>query len=330
MVHLIQTDCNIIKVGLVGDINFLPDVKNVLKGESRILKNKKNWILTGGYESNTDKLRNFKSLNELLLINDAVIINNLLHSNFAELQHIVKHCKHVFVYQGFPLSNDEMSILHNLAGEAEVVIQTGLEHRFNPLFNSIQQKEIKPRIIETNHFCKYKKRSTHLSIISDILLEDIDIILSKVKSEITHISANGVGVIYNDPDIINIRLEFQNACTATISGSKIAIKDIHKTRFYQNDSYFTIDHLNNSIKVFNTNNDSFWENTDESDTLSESIENFELPDKNTLVASQLRSFFESIEQKTISKASLYDHLAIKFVADKIYDQLERNFVAKCG
>lgn len=327
---LIQSSCNIIKVGLVGDINFLPDVKNFFKGEPRLLKNKKNWLLTGGFESNLQGLRTYKSLNELLLINDAVIINDLLHSNYEELLHIIKHCKHVFINQSFPLSNDEILKLNNLANEAEVVLQMGLEHRFYPLYNNIQKKEIKPRIIETNHFCKYKRRSTHLSIISDILLEDIDIILSKVNSEIKHISANGVGVIYNDPDIINIRIEFNNACTATLSGSKIAIKDIHKTRFYQNDSYFTIDHLNNSIKVFNTNNDSFWENTDESDMLSECIEIFDKPERNTIITEQLTDFFESIERKTKSKASLFDHLAIKFVADKIYDQLERNFVAKCS
>lgn len=327
---LIQSSCNIIKVGLVGDINFLPDVKNFLKGEPRLLKNKKNWLLTGGFDSNLQGLRTYKSLNELLLINDAVIINDLLHSNYEELLHIIKHCKHVFINQSFPLNNDELLKLNNLANEAEVVLQMGLEHRFYPLYNNIQKKEIKPRIIETNHFCKYKRRSTHLSIISDILLEDIDIILSKVNSEIKHISANGVGVIYNDPDIINIRIEFNNACTATLSGSKIAIKDIHKTRFYQNDSYFTIDHLNNSIKVFNTNNDSFWENTDESDMLSECIETFDKPERNSVITEQLTDFFESIERKTKPKASLYDHLAIKFVADKIYDQLERNFVAKCS
>ncbi|MCC6722082.1 MAG: hypothetical protein IT243_07755 [Bacteroidia bacterium] len=328
--YLIQTSCNIIKVGVVGDINFLPNYKNCLKNESRILKNKKNWVLTGGFESNLQGLISFKSLNELLLINDAVIINDLFHSNYQELLHIIKHCKHVFINQSFPLTNIELSTLHNLAQEAEVVIQMGLEHRFNPIFKNIQKKEIKPRIIETNHFCKYKRRSTHLSIISDILLEDLDIILSKVNSEIRNISANGVGVIYNDPDIINIRIEFQNACTATISGSKIAIKDIHKTRFYQNDSYFTLDHLNNSIKVFNSNNDTYWENTDESDTLSESIETFDKPDQTNLITEQLTDFFEAVERKTNSKASLIDQLAIKFVADKIYDQLERNFVAKCS
>ena len=137
-------------------------------------------------------------------------------------------------------------------------------------------------------------------------------------------------MIYKDPDIINIRIEFQNACIANISGSKIAIKDIHKTRFYQNDSYYTLDHLANTIKVFNTNDESFWENTDESDSLSGSVEKFQKFDLKNAAIAELEAFFLAINLKTKSAASLYDHLAIKFVAEKIYDQLERNFVAKCG
>ena len=326
---MLQTSRNIIKVGLVGKRNFLPIEKLVQPDGAFLGQSNQSWLLTGGFESDMEGLYNFASLNELLLNCDAVIINDLMHAGFLELQHMVRHCKHIFINQSFPLSTYELILLHKLAEEAEVVIQMGLQHRFSELFITIKDKKILPRLIETNHFCQYKRRSTQLSIISDVLLEDIDIIINKVNSEIKSINATGVGVIYKDPDIINIRIEFQNACIANISGSKIAIKDIHKTRFYQNDSYYTLDHLANSIKVFNTNNESFWENTDESESLSGSIETFQKFDLKNAAIAELDAFFTTINLKTKSAASLYDHLAIKFVAEKIYDQLERNFVAKC-
>jgi len=327
---LAQAFRNIIKVGLVGKMNFLPFEKFIHPESSLLENNPAAFALTGGFETDVEGLHNCNTLNELLYHNDAIIINDLMHASFNELEHIIRHCKHVFVSQSFPLSEEQLLTLHKLAEEAQVVVQMGFQHRFTHFFNAIKSKNIVPRLIENSHFIKYKRRSTHLSIISDVLLEDLDLIMTKVRSDIRSINATGVGVIYKDPDIINIRLEFQNACIANISGSKIAIKDIHKTRFYQNNSYYTVDHLNNNIKVFNSDDASFWENTDESDGLSGSIENFEKQDLNDILNSELNSFFKAINLKSKSEASLYDHLAIKFVAEKIYDQLERNFVAKCG
>lgn len=315
---------------MVGKRNFLP-IDNFLQPDVAFKgKADNSYILTGGFESDLDGLYQYGSLNELLLKNDAVIINDLLHANFLELKHIIRNCKHVFINSLFPLTSDELLLLHNLAEEAQVVVQMGFQHRFTELFTSIKEKNIVPRIVETSHFTKYKRRSTQLSIISDVLLEDLDLVLSTVNSDIKHVHATGVGVIYNDPDIINIRIEFQNACIANISGSKIAIKDIHKTRFYQNNSYYTVDHLNNSIKAFSSTDASFWENTDESDNLSGHIETFEKRDSNYIANTELDNFIHAVKTKKNSRASLYDHLAIKFVADKIYDQLERNFVVKCG
>ncbi len=321
---------NIIKVGLVGKKNFLPIINPgqpdmVLSGNST-----NNWMLLGGFESDMEGLHNYGSLNELLMQCDAVIINDLMHANFSELQHIIRHCKHVFINQSFPLHADELILLNNLADEAGVVVQMGLQHRFSELFVSVKDKSITPRLIETNHFCQYKRKSTHLSIISDILLVDLDMIMNKVNSSIKHISATGVGVIFNDPDIINVRIEFQNACIANISGSKIAINDIHKTRFYQNDSYYTVDYIANTLKHFNSSDESFWENTDESECLNGNVETFKSFDPKNVAIRELDAFFNAINLKIKSPASLFDHLAIKFVAEKIYDQLERNFVGKCG
>lgn len=318
---------NIIKVGWVGKMNFTPHFTQAVQ----TTENQSCWEFTGGYDDDrTEGFKHFRSLNELLLHNDAIVVNDLMHAGFRELQHIIRNCRHVLVRQPFPLSTDELTLLHRLSEEAQVVVQMGFMHRFTDLFQSVSEKQIVPRLIENSHFMRFKRRSTQLSIISDVLLEDLDLITQKVQSDIKSIHATGVGVIYNDPDIINIRIEFQNACIANISGSKIAIKDIHKTRFYQNNSYYTLDHIQNSIKVFNTGNDAFWENTDESDALSGSIETFDKQDANDLTYKEFTGFIDAIRTKSKSRASLYDHIAIKFVAEKIYDQLERNFVAKCG
>jgi len=327
---LIQASCNIIKVGVIGNRNFLPGDLSLSTESAFYSANNQTYLYSGSLESNLSEGKQFSSLNELLLHSDVVLVNDIMHSGFSELQHIIRHCKHVFINQPFPLSTEQLMVLHRLAEEAEAVVQIGLPHRFTPIYMSIKQRSITPRLIETNHFSRFNRRSTQISIISDVLLGDIDMIMTKVNSDIKHIHATGVGVIYNDPDIINIRLEFQNGCIANISGSKIAIKDIHKTRFYQNDSYYTLDHLSNSIKTFHSTDASFWENTDESDGFSEQIDSFTKTEGQTLINSELDSFFNAIALKTKSPASLYDHLAIKFVAERIYDQLERNFVGKCG
>ncbi|MCB9252406.1 MAG: hypothetical protein H6605_08040 [Flavobacteriales bacterium] len=327
---MLQEHCNIIKVGLIGKKNFLPEARQETLNVAFKGKSNSKWEISGSFESDLDGFRKFESLNELLYHSDAVIINDLFHAGFSELKHIIRHCKHVLILQPFPLSHDELFILNRHKEEAQVVVQMGFQHRFTDLFMAIREKKIIPRLIENSHFIRFKRKSTQLSLISDVLLEDIDLIMTKVNSDIKTIHATGVGVIYNDPDILNIRMEFQNACIANISGSKIAIKDIHKTRFYQNNSYYTLDHLHNRLKVFNSDEDDFWENVDESDALSGNIENYDKTDDSSILNREFESFINAINSKTTSKASLIDHLAIKFVAEKIYDQLEKNFVAKCS
>ena len=134
---MLQTSHNIIKVGLVGKRNFLPLEKLVQPDGNFLNKNNSGWLLTGGFESDMEGLHKFSSLNELLLHNDAVIINDLLHANYLELRHIVRHCKHIFINQLFPLTPEELRTLQDLANEAEVIIQMGLHHRFSDFFMSV-------------------------------------------------------------------------------------------------------------------------------------------------------------------------------------------------
>ena len=141
-----------IKVGLVGKRNFLP-IQNSVPSEGVILTTENaKASLIGGFESDIEGLYKFSSLNEMLLQCDAIIINDLMHSGYQELKFIIRHCKHVFINDPFPLSTDEIKILNTLAEEADVVVQMGLQHRFSDLFISVKDKEIIPRLIETSHF----------------------------------------------------------------------------------------------------------------------------------------------------------------------------------
>jgi hypothetical protein len=189
---------------------------------------------------------------------------------------------------------------------------------------------LEPRIIECNH---YLKRQTHqrtkISLINEILLPDIDIVLSLANSRVKHVSATGVGVLFEDPDVVNARIEFYNGCVATISASKIADKEVHKLRFFQNNNYHTLNFQNQSLRIV-TGNDApeeieaaiVEEQMDDQINFHKSVNRQEILEK------EIESFYYCIVLGTDPVLSLSEFIESRDVADRILDQLERNFSRK--
>ncbi|MEO6730930.1 MAG: Gfo/Idh/MocA family oxidoreductase [Ferruginibacter sp.] len=157
--------------------------------------------------------------------------------------------KHVFVEKPLANTMDEARELVKLAREANIKFQVGHVERFNPAFLALNGYKVNPMFIEVHRLAQFNPRGTDVSVILDLMIHDIDIILSLVKSNVKFISANGVAVMSDTPDIANVRIEFDNGCVANLTSSRISMKKMRKMRLFQKDAYIGIDFLAKKTEV---------------------------------------------------------------------------------
>jgi predicted dehydrogenase len=144
---------------------------------------------------------------------------------------------------------DEARKLVNMAKEANIKVQVGHVERFNPAYQAIQGMYLNPMFIEVHRLAQFNPRGTEVSVILDLMIHDIDIILSLVKSDVKNISASGVAVMTDTPDIANVRIEFNNGCVANLTSSRISMKRMRKMRLFQKDAYIGIDFLEKKTEI---------------------------------------------------------------------------------
>ena len=163
--------------------------------------------------------------------------------------------KHVFVEKPLANTMDEARELLKLAKEANIKFQVGHVERFNPAFLALKVYSINPMFIEVHRLAQFNPRGTDVSVILDLMIHDIDIILNLVNSNVKYISANGVAVMSDTPDIANVRIEFDNGCVANLTSSRISMKKMRKMRLFQKDAYIGIDFLEKKTEVIKLNTD---------------------------------------------------------------------------
>ena len=163
--------------------------------------------------------------------------------------------KHVFVEKPLANTMDEARELLKLAKEANIKFQVGHVERFNPAFLALKGYSINPMFIEVHRLAQFNPRGTDVSVILDLMIHDIDIILNLVNSNVKYISANGVAVMSDTPDIANVRIEFDNGCVANLTSSRISMKKLRKMRLFQKDAYIGIDFLEKKTEVIKLNTD---------------------------------------------------------------------------
>lgn len=161
--------------------------------------------------------------------------------------------KHVFVEKPLANTMEEARELVKLAKEANVKFQVGHVERFNPAFLALNGYSVVPMFIEVHRLAQFNPRGTDVSVILDLMIHDIDIILSLVKSNVKFISANGVAVMSDTPDIANVRIEFDNGCVANLTSSRISMKKMRKMRLFQKDAYIGIDFLEKKTEIIKLN-----------------------------------------------------------------------------
>jgi predicted dehydrogenase len=157
--------------------------------------------------------------------------------------------KHVFIEKPITNTLQEAEELLLLEKKYQVKGQVGHVERFNPAFMAVKENINNPMFIETHRLAEFNPRGTDVPVVLDLMIHDIDAILSVVRSEVKLINASGVSVISNSPDIANARIEFENGCVANLTASRISLKNMRKSRFFQKDAYIAVDFLEKKVEV---------------------------------------------------------------------------------
>jgi len=199
------------------------------------------------------QLKRYLGPGELMDACDAVDIVAPTTFHFELCEAAIKKGKHVFVEKPLANTMDEARELVKLAMEANIKFQVGHVERFNPAFLALKEQSLEPMFIEVHRLAQFNPRGTDVSVILDLMIHDIDIILSLVKSNVNYISANGVAVMSDTPDIANVRIEFDNGCVANLTSSRISMKKMRKMRLFQKDAYIGIDFLEKKTEIIKLN-----------------------------------------------------------------------------
>lgn len=191
----------------------------------------------------------YPSLDSLINEVDVVDIVTPTVSHFDCASRALKKTRHVFIEKPIVTTPEEARSLIDIAEEANVKVQVGHVERFNPAFLCASEYLDKPMFIETHRLAQFNPRGTDVPVILDLMIHDIDIVLSVVKSNIKKVSASGVAIVSDTPDIANARLEFDNGCVANLTASRISMKNMRKSRFFQRDAYISVDFLDKEVEV---------------------------------------------------------------------------------
>src|SRR5690554_6099342 len=194
-------------------------------------------------------IRAFDEVDDLIEAVDVVDIVTPTLSHFDCAVKAIRQSKHIFIEKPITNTVEEAKKLIDLAEEANVKVQVGHVERFNPAFTSAVPFIKHPMFIETHRLAQFNPRGTDVSVILDLMIHDLDIVMSIVNSNIRRISASGVAVVSDNPDIANARIEFDNGCVANLTASRISLKNMRKTRIFQRDAYISIDFLEKEAEV---------------------------------------------------------------------------------
>ena len=195
----------------------------------------------------------WENMDELIDAVDAVDIVTPTLQHYACAKAAMKKFKHVFIEKPVTHTLEEARSLMNLAREAGVKVQVGHVERYNPAFLAVRDMDLAPMFIEGHRLAQWNPRGTDVSVVLDLMIHDLDIVLSSVKSTIKRISASGVAVVSDSPDIANARIEFNNGAVANLTASRISLKNMRKMRFFQKDTYLAVDFLNKKTEIVNIN-----------------------------------------------------------------------------
>jgi len=271
------------------------------------------------------KYRYFDQLDALMDAVDVVdiVTPTLSHYNCA-IKAITKG-KHIFIEKPITNTIEEAEHIRLLVSENNLRGQVGHVERFNPAFKAIKSEIKNPMFIETHRLAEFNPRGTDVTVVLDLMIHDIDIILSVVKSPVLSVHASGVSVISETPDIANARIEFENGCVANLTASRISLKNMRKSRFFQKDAYISVDFLDKKVEVVKMKDAP--EHPGDFDMVLQNAEGkskqiyFKNPEitPNNAILDELETFADAIEGNTKPIVTLRDGTDALKLAHRIID-----------
>lgn len=270
----------------------------------------------------------FDSIEALIEAVDVVDIVTPTLSHYDCAKSAISRGKHVFIEKPITNTLEEALHLQELLLEYQVKGQVGHIERFNPAFKAVRDMIDTPMFIESHRLAEFNPRGTDVPVVLDLMIHDIDIILHVVNSNVKSISASGVSVISRSPDIANARIVFENGCVANLTASRISMKNMRKSRFFQRDAYISVDFLDKNVEVVKMKDAP--ENPGDFDMILQNAEgekkqiyfaNPEIEESNALL-DELESFGKAIQSNTETLVPLSDGARALDVAYRIIDAFE--------
>lgn len=309
-----------LNVGILGKGGYTADIVD------RFVRSGRFGMCCGFNTHDHDEIIKLRTFDELEHASDCVIIFDPAYSDYDVISNILRLSKHVYIQHHGLLTNSQIKKLNALAQEAGCIFQMGMKHRFLDLNVELLKLELNPRIIESSRYSVYQEKGTHLSVIEDLLVPDIDMAITLANSRLKSVFATGVGVLYNDPDVVNARLEFYNGCVANFSASKIAQKEVHKIRFFQNSSFYDANYLTHKLRILKGESKMAMLDGEETDEGSDNTHEYQkCVNPLEILEKELESFYYCITIGADTSTGAEQILSIRDVTDRIFDQLERNF-----
>ena len=277
-------------------------------------------------------IKRYDVLSNLIEDVEAVDIVTPTISHFECASEALKKTRHVFIEKPVVTTLDEARKLIALSEEANIKVQVGHVERFNPAFIAARPYFDQPMFIETHRLAQFNPRGTDVPVVLDLMIHDIDIVLSVVNSDIHRISASGVAVVSDTPDIANARIEFNNGCVANLTASRISMKNMRKSRFFQRDAYIAVDFLEKEAEILRMK-DVDPEKADPYAVIMELGEGkspkqviFDKPEVEPLnaIKKELESFHDAIVNDTVPPVTINDGYLALDVAHRIIEKLNMN------
>ena len=318
---------NMLKAGVLG-------AGHLGKIHLRLLQESKKFELVGFFDPFTENAKKvakefgyklFDSVEELIAAVEVVDIVTPTLSHFECAKKAIENGRHIFIEK--PITNTvlEAEAIKTLASQFHVQGQVGHVERFNPAFTAVKDKIDTPMFIETHRLAEFNPRGTDVPVVLDLMIHDIDIILSVVNSKVKNVHASGISVISETPDIANARIEFENGCVANLTASRISMKNMRKTRFFQKDAYISVDFLEKKSEIVRmkdvpNNPDEFAMILQNAEGIKKQIyfDNPEIENNNAIL-DELESFADAINNGTRPVVSLRQGAEALRVAQMIID-----------
>ena len=298
---------NKLKVGVLG-------AGHLGKIHLKLLNQSERYELVGFYDPNQEQAQKvvaefgytyFDSIDKLIAAVEVVDIVTPTLSHYECAMKAIAAKRHIFIEKPITNTVEEAEEIYRLLEANHLKGQVGHVERFNPAFVAAKPAIKNPMFIEVHRLAEFNPRGTDVSVVLDLMIHDIDVLLSVVHSPVKQVEASGVAVISKSPDITNARIEFENGCVANLTASRISMKNMRKSRFFQRDAYISVDFLEKKVEVIHMKDAP--ENPGEYDMILQNAEGdrkqiyFEHPEvlPTNAILNELETFADAIEHNTI-------------------------------